>query len=130
MEDIKGIEVEYWQTKDSPMRLTQVAPLLFQSVNGDERLSFRTSKDGQTTYLIDYNMRGDGAFKRISPLDRPLMKGSIRGKCHNPTVSKLPRLTLCALAPHRKRHGLPPPFKNCQFTKMLVGFPPPAALYQ
>ncbi len=71
VEDIKGIEVEYWQNKDSPMRLIQVAPLLFQSVNGEQRLSFRTSKDGQTTYLIDYNMRGDGAFKRISPLDRP-----------------------------------------------------------
>ena len=71
VEDIKGIEVEYWQTKDTPMRLTQVAPLLFQSVNGDERLSFRRSKDGKTTYLIDYTMRGDGAFRRISASDRP-----------------------------------------------------------
>jgi CubicO group peptidase (beta-lactamase class C family) len=70
VEDIKGIEVEYWQTRESPMRLTQVAPLLFQSVKGDEQVSFRTSKDGKTTYLIDYYVREDGAFRRISPLDR------------------------------------------------------------
>jgi hypothetical protein len=68
---IKGIEVEYWQTKDDPMRLIQVAPLLFRSVRGNEEVSFRTSKDNQRTYLIDYNVRGDGAFRRILHSDRP-----------------------------------------------------------
>jgi len=52
------------------MRLTQIAPLLFRSVTGKNLLSFRTSKDGTRTYLFDYNMRGDGAFRRISPSDR------------------------------------------------------------
>ncbi len=68
--DINGIEVEYWPTKDAPMRLTQVAPYLFRSVKGDEQLSFRTSQDQKRMYLVDYNMRGDGAFRRISPLER------------------------------------------------------------
>ena len=70
VKDIKGIEVEYWQTRDNPMRLTQVAPFLFRSVKGGEQLSFRTSKDSNRTYLIDYNVRGDGAFRRIPSSDR------------------------------------------------------------
>ncbi len=70
VKDIKGIEVEYWQTRGNPMRLTQVAPFLFRSVTGGEQLSFRTSKDSNRTYLIDYNVRGDGAFRRISSPDR------------------------------------------------------------
>ena len=71
-EAIEGIEVDYWPTNDHPMRLRQVAPLLFQSTNGDERLSFRRSKDNQRIYLIDYNFRGDGAFRRISSSDRTI----------------------------------------------------------
>ncbi|MFO1513491.1 MAG: serine hydrolase domain-containing protein [Verrucomicrobiota bacterium] len=65
MEDIKGVEVAYWPTRDHPLRFTQVAPMLFQSTTGDERVSFRMGKDGKQTYLIDYNVRGDGAFRRI-----------------------------------------------------------------
>jgi CubicO group peptidase (beta-lactamase class C family) len=68
-EDIKGIEVEYWSTKDNPMRFIQVAPMLFRSPTSDEEVSFRISKDANRTYLVDYNMRGDGAFRRISTLD-------------------------------------------------------------
>lgn len=70
IKDINGIEVEYWPTRDNPMRLTRVAPFLFRSVKGDEQLSFRTSQDQKRTYLIDYTMRGDGAFRRISLSDR------------------------------------------------------------
>jgi len=70
LEDIKGIEVEYWPTKDNPMRFVQVAPMLFRSPTADTEVSFRTSKDGKRTYLVDYNMRGDGAFRRISTSDR------------------------------------------------------------
>jgi CubicO group peptidase (beta-lactamase class C family) len=64
-EDIKGIEVEYWQTRDNPMRFTEVAPMLFRSTKDDQQVSFRTSKDGKRVYLIDYTMRGDGAFIKI-----------------------------------------------------------------
>jgi CubicO group peptidase (beta-lactamase class C family) len=71
VEGFKGIEVEYWQTRNNPARYVQVAPNLFKSVNGDEEVSFRTSKDGERTYLIDYNMRGDGAFRRVSHSDQP-----------------------------------------------------------
>ena len=67
--NIAGVEVEYWQTRKAPMRLVQVAPFLFRSVKGEEEVSFRTSKDGKRTYLIDYNIRGDGAFRRISTRD-------------------------------------------------------------
>ena len=34
VEDIKGIEVKYWQNRDNPMRYVQVAPNLFKSVWG------------------------------------------------------------------------------------------------
>jgi CubicO group peptidase (beta-lactamase class C family) len=67
--EIKGIEVAYWQTKDNPLRFVHVAPGLYRSPNGGYQVSFRKSKDGKT-YLIDYNTRGDGAFQRISTLDR------------------------------------------------------------
>jgi CubicO group peptidase (beta-lactamase class C family) len=70
LEDIKGIEVKYLPARDNPTRFVQVAPMLFQSATADEKVAFRTSKDGKRTYLIDYNMRGDGAFRRISTSDR------------------------------------------------------------
>ncbi|HVU27204.1 MAG TPA: serine hydrolase domain-containing protein [Verrucomicrobiae bacterium] len=71
VEDIKGIEVKYWQNRDNPMRYVQVAPNLFKSVDSDDQIAFRTSKDGKRTYLIDYYMRGDGAFRRISSSGEP-----------------------------------------------------------
>ncbi|HWH71507.1 MAG TPA: serine hydrolase domain-containing protein [Candidatus Sulfotelmatobacter sp.] len=75
-EDIKGIEVEYWPTRDHPIRFIQVAPMLFCSRTTDQAVSFRMSKDGKRTYLVDYNMRGDGAFRRIATSDyRPVLEG-------------------------------------------------------
>lgn len=65
VEEIKGIEMDYWQTKDNPTRFILVAPDLFQSLKGSKPVSFHKSKDGTKTYLIDYNFRGDGAFTKI-----------------------------------------------------------------
>jgi CubicO group peptidase (beta-lactamase class C family) len=78
VDDIKGIEVEYEysQTRNHPMRYVQIAPNLFKSVNDDERVAFRTSKDGNRTYLIDYHMRGDGAFRRVSRSDQPTVRNA------------------------------------------------------
>jgi CubicO group peptidase (beta-lactamase class C family) len=69
VKDIKGIEVNYPPARDNPMRLIEVAPRLYRSIKNDEQLAFRTSKDGKRTYLIDYNWRGDGAFRKISSSD-------------------------------------------------------------
>lgn len=65
VEEIKGIEVEYWQTRDNPTRFIPVAPGLFKSLNASKPVSFHKSKDGTKTYLIDYNFSGDGAFAKI-----------------------------------------------------------------
>lgn len=64
-EEIKGIEIKYWQNRDNPMRFVQVAPDFFQPLKGGKPVSFHKSKDGAKTYLIDYNFRGEGAFTKI-----------------------------------------------------------------
>jgi CubicO group peptidase (beta-lactamase class C family) len=73
VEDIRGIEVEYPPPFSNHLRLTEVAPLFFRSVQNDKQLSFRMSKDGKRTYLIDYNWKTEGAFRRISPSDHAIL---------------------------------------------------------
>lgn len=65
VEEIKGIEVAYWQTRNKPTRFISVAPDLFKSLKGSQLVSFHKSKDGTKIYLVDYNFRGDGAFTKI-----------------------------------------------------------------
>jgi CubicO group peptidase (beta-lactamase class C family) len=67
VKEIKGIEVDYWQTRNNPTRFISVGGGLFESLKGGQQVSFHKSKDGTKTYLIDYNFGGDGAFQRISP---------------------------------------------------------------
>jgi len=69
VEDIKGIDVEYPPPFASHLRLIEVAPLLFRSVQNDKQLSFRMGKDRKRTYLIDYNWKTEGAFIRMPSSD-------------------------------------------------------------
>lgn len=71
VENPKGIDVEYRAFKNRLMQYVQVAPYLFKSMNSDDKVAFRMSQDGKRTYLIDYSVRGDGAFRRISHSDQP-----------------------------------------------------------
>jgi CubicO group peptidase (beta-lactamase class C family) len=68
-ENIRGIEVEYPPPRADHLRLTEVGPLLFHSAENDKQVSFRMSKDGKKTYLIDYNWTTLGAFRKISSSD-------------------------------------------------------------
>jgi len=65
VQENKGIEVKYWQTRDNPARFIAVAPGLFKSEKGSKPVLFHKSKDGTKTYLIDYSFRGDGAFTKV-----------------------------------------------------------------
>jgi CubicO group peptidase (beta-lactamase class C family) len=65
VDEIKGVEVNNWQTRNDPTQFIPVTPDLFKAVKGSEQVSFHKSKDGTKTYLIDYNLNGDGAFAKI-----------------------------------------------------------------
>jgi CubicO group peptidase (beta-lactamase class C family) len=65
VEEIKGIELEDWQTRKNPARFIPIAPGLFKSLNGSQPVSFHKSKDGTKTYLFDYNFSGDGVLTKI-----------------------------------------------------------------
>ena len=67
--DLNGIEIIHARHKDTPMRLVEVEPLFFRTIDGKQRVSFRRPRDGKRLYLFDLNFQGDIQFVRISEQD-------------------------------------------------------------
>jgi hypothetical protein len=69
LKDLNGIEVVHAAQKDKPMRLIEVEPLYFRTIDGNQQVSFRPSRDGKRMFLFDLNFNGEVQFTRMSEKD-------------------------------------------------------------
>jgi hypothetical protein len=69
LKDIHGIEVMHARHKDEPLRMVEVEPLFFRTLDGHKQTSFRRSRDGKQMYLFDLNFIGEVQFTRMSEKD-------------------------------------------------------------
>jgi hypothetical protein len=69
LKDPNGIEVMHARHKDNPLRMVEIEPLFFRTIDTNQRVSFRPSRDGKRMYLFDLNFTGEVQFTKISDND-------------------------------------------------------------
>ena len=69
LEDLNGIELMHATRTNAPLRMVEVEPLFFRTLDADKQASFRRSRDGKRMYLFDLNFNGEVQFTRMSEKD-------------------------------------------------------------
>ena len=64
--DLKGIELMHATRPNEPLRMVEVEPFFFRTLDGTKQASFRRSRDGKRMYLFDLNFNGEVQFTRMS----------------------------------------------------------------
>lgn len=69
LEDLNGIELMHATRRNAPLRMVEVEPFFFRTLDGHKQASFRRSRDGKQIYLFDLNFNGEVQFTRMSDKD-------------------------------------------------------------